>query len=112
MGIAKGYDVEHVEPADAKAQRRERRQKQSGTDQPRSLAGCCQPGMVPAGKIPGHQVVVFQHAQRSEQKPEEPEQGARVAKTQIHVSKCGQQQRSQDESRNLVIIGHREPKVS
>jgi len=101
-----GDDEENMEPANAKAQRRQRGEKQGGTDQDGGLSCGLQPVVGTIREVPPDKRVEQDHPDNREQEAQEPEQGACIPEAQIQRPEGGQQERGQDERRNLIIIGH------
>src|ERR1039458_2012841 len=106
QGNRKRNDVEDLEPANAKTQRGQRGKKQGGTNLNGGLACGCNPGMSTIGKVPLAQLVQEQHPKGSKEEPQKPEQGTGVPEAQVEMAECRQQERSQDQRRNLIVIGH------
>jgi hypothetical protein len=63
--------------------------------------------MISFGKIPGAQAVKQGHAKDGEEESKEPEERAGIAEAEKEMAKGRQEKHGQNESRNLVVVGHR-----
>ena len=103
-----GNDVKDFEAADAEAERGERGKKEGGTDLNGGFPSGSHPGMRGvAGEVPPDRRVMFDHAHQSQDKAQQPEQGADIAETPVKKPEGGQKKHRQDECGSVVVIGHR-----
>jgi hypothetical protein len=76
--------IQDTEAADTKAERREGRQEETGTDENGRLTDGGDPRVGEGvGVVPPSQVVELQHADGGEEEPEEPKKSASIAEAQI-----------------------------
>jgi hypothetical protein len=99
-----GDDEEDLKTSNAEAKRGQRSEKHGGAQLNERLTGSHQPWGT-RSRVAIHRVEK-NHRNDGKEEAQEPEQGARVAEAEIEVAEGGEEQRRQDECREMIIVGH------
>ena len=95
---------EDLKASNAEAKWGQRSEKHGGAQLNERLTGCDEPwGTCARIAIHG---VEQNHRNNGKEKAQKPEQGARVAEAEIKVAEGGEEQRRQDEGREMIKVGH------